>query len=469
MGAIGIVWSRPKSVRTTVVEFTRRHLSRNWRAWSALRRPSRPSLAPSLPRSSRQPSSMPFGLFSKKKAPSNNGHEVARVATRSSIEADLVSVSTTLEYVHAEKGLPSSPNGRTGLRQSPAQSSVYPNAVASSSKLKLPFSRKKASSTAASTSTTSLATTNGGLSPPPRPPAGRKSFSAGTDVSQLDSQRLGPPPSRSAIFAAYADPNSANSTRSLPNDTSPPHSGQSQPAAPKKHGLFHWSKSTPNTRQKRPPEPEAETSKAPDDGAFNLKAFRHVGPSPSPSQAQPSPSPAQSTSSLVPPVRPRIRNNSGASDSSQRISVAAFREAQARRSLAGSPIPSMRSPSPGPMLPPHRPMNTPSPVHTRSPPLPLPQTGRAGFVNRSTISPSNPAFGRKSTAYSTSTDSDESSSEESSGEDVGLRRGGTVTQRGPSDSKQISSASPSPVAPVISSKSPNPPSRGMTILTTQRR
>ncbi|KAI5836041.1 hypothetical protein K523DRAFT_117788 [Schizophyllum commune Tattone D] len=119
----------------------------------------------------------------------------------------------------------------------------------------------------------------------------------------------------------------------------------------------------------------------------------------------------------------------------------------------------MRSPSPGPMLPPHRPMNTPSPVHTRSPPLPLPQTGRAGLVNRSAISPSNPAFGRKSTAYSTTTDSDESSSEESSGEDVGLRRGGTVTQRGPSDSKQISSASPSPVAPVISSKSPNPPSR----------
>ncbi|KAG6847321.1 hypothetical protein H0H93_008867, partial [Arthromyces matolae] len=50
------------------------------------------------------------------------------------------------------------------------------------------------------------------------------------------------------------------------------------------------------------------------------------------------------TTTLSPPI-PRPRGMSGES-SSQRISVAAFREAQARRSTAGSPSPSLRSPSP---------------------------------------------------------------------------------------------------------------------------
>ncbi|TRM66242.1 hypothetical protein BD626DRAFT_628194 [Schizophyllum amplum] len=377
---------------------------------------------------------MPFGLFSKKSKPSRSEPEVARTSTRGSADGDgdgdgdgdFPGISPSSEYIHADKHLPSSPNGRSGLRPGPGtQSSVYPNAAASSSKLKLPFSRKKTSSTAASTSTTSLATTAGGLSPPSRPGAGRKSFSTASDVNQ---DRLGPPPSRSAIFATYADPHNAHSTRSLPNDPAPSRQdAQSRPPPPKKQGLFHWHKSSPNTLPKPSPQLKASASAQPEEGAFNLKAFRHVGPSPSPSQ----PSPSDSTSSLVPPARPRPRNGSGSSDTSQRISVAAFREAQARRSLAGSPIPSMRSPSPGPMLSsPNRQFGSPSPVATRSPVLPAPSTGRPGYINRSAIPSTNPALGRKSAAYSTTTESDDdSSSEESSEEGVGLRRGGTVTQR----------------------------------------
>ena len=52
----------------------------------------------------------------------------------------------------------------------------------------------------------------------------------------------------------------------------------------------------------------------------------------------------------MPVPRLRSRGESINSDSSQRISVGAFREAQARRSLAGSPSPSFRASSPAPAL-----------------------------------------------------------------------------------------------------------------------
>lgn len=163
----------------------------------------------------------------------------------------------------------------------------------------------------------------------------------GKDPTELRRQR--PPLSRSAIFAAYADNGSSFSTRSLPESTlrssSPqsPASPSPSPALPQKRpSLLAWAKplshSSSNTGSNvdvslRTP---SERSDSPGDwNSFNLKSFRHIG----------SASPNQREVCLSPPI-PRPRGTSMHSDSSQRISVAAFREAQARRSQTGSPVPS---------------------------------------------------------------------------------------------------------------------------------
>ncbi|KAG5725574.1 hypothetical protein E4T56_gene9088, partial [Termitomyces sp. T112] len=198
---------------------------------------------------------------------------------------------------------------------------------ANASKLRLPFSRKKPQQNPAA-STTSVASSAfcSTFSTPPRPPYIRTSTSTADTDPDLDQRRLRPPPSKSAIFAAYADPNNALSTRSLP------------PAPPKKP-FFNWSKSVPKHT------PETDLT----DTSFNLKSFRHVGPSSPASYTSTTTTllsvpntPTGASPGPVPIPRPR-----GTSiESSQRISVAAFREAQARRSTAGSPAPSLRAPSP---------------------------------------------------------------------------------------------------------------------------
>lgn len=177
---------------------------------------------------------------------------------------------------------------------------VYQNNVAaSSSKLRLPFSRKKPS-----TSSTSLL-----------PP----SITSASD-SPIDHRRLRPPPSKSAIFAAYADPQIALSTRSLPPSPLPT-------PPPQKSSFFQWgSKSTPSTPHyiKKSDSPTEEKS-------FNLKAFRHI---------------SNNSDISLNQGPPRPRGTSITSESSQRISVAAFREVQARRSTTDSPVPSFRATSP---------------------------------------------------------------------------------------------------------------------------
>ncbi|KAG5639660.1 hypothetical protein H0H81_008821 [Sphagnurus paluster] len=284
--------------------------------------------------------------------------------------------SPTGEYVTPDRSLPSSPNGASTLhpdsaKREPAPSSVYPSLAqtASSSKIRLPFSRKKAAPAASTTSVVTTFSNSQGSnfgSPPRAPHPGRTSTSTTSDA-EVDSRRLLPPPSKSAIFAAYTDPQSALSTRSLPTEPLPlsftASSPTSAPAPPKKPGFFHWSKSSPNTLTKPKPKSTSPaqsppTSPSSDQNSFNLKSFRHVG---TPTAAITSPN--DSNISLSPPI-PRPRGTSTASDASQRISVAAFREAHARRSAAGSPVPSNRAPSPGPLMNVNYP-NRPQP-HKRS-------------------------------------------------------------------------------------------------------
>ncbi|KAF4604607.1 hypothetical protein EYR40_003381 [Pleurotus pulmonarius] len=270
------------------------------------------------------------GLFSKK-SKSRSPHAGTPSSLYSSAASELASsysspsVSPTTEYVTNDKSLPSSPNGKHALPRS-----VYPSAAASSSKLRLPFSRKKTASNA------SLAVSQyeESMSPPRPSYASRTSTAASSDTetSTIERRHLRPPPSRSAIFAAYGgDPRAAQqSTRSLPDErrTKPQPPSPPLPPVPQKRSLFGWYKSQPKSTTQPVTPTSAEES-------FNLKSFRHVRPG-SPTHSN------ISTASIsnLPPPRPRPRGTSTASDSSQRISVAAFREAQARRSQAGSPAPS---------------------------------------------------------------------------------------------------------------------------------
>ncbi|KAJ4470866.1 hypothetical protein J3R30DRAFT_1131926 [Lentinula aciculospora] len=340
------------------------------------------------------------GLFKKNKSRTDVGESTPASPTTSVAESSVH--SPTAEYIKPDSLLPSSPNGRSTLHPNSAftsptkstKSSVYPSVAASSpgssSKLRLPFGRKRA---AKSSSSNTGRDEDSDVTSQPLPPfTGRLSISAASESDAASFRRkLGPPPSRSAIFSAYGDPHSANSTRSLPNDYPAPAPPNETHASAPKRPLFPWSsKSQPNTtkvkaKSKSSPLKAEDVSAALEDtSSFNLKSFRHLGDPGSQSELLPPPGRSHSTipdsansssTSLVPPGPlpvPRSRNASFSSindpsASQQRISVAAFREAQARRSLAGSPVPSPRSPSPGPNLSAHRspPLNQASDVRQR--------------------------------------------------------------------------------------------------------
>ncbi len=356
-----------------------------------------------------------LGIFSKKIRASRKGDVTKGSPSINSVNSELESAlsSPTSEYIHTDRSLPSSPNGRDHLHPRDAARNVYPSPGASSSKLRLPFGRKKMAAASSSTvsNLTDYAARPGYL--------GRPSSGAMSDA-EADPRHLEPPPNKRSVFAAYGDPYSALSTRSLP-DT--PHSGSSSPKRP----FFNWSKSQNSTPAKsllQKARPAASSPLSPQldaESSFNLKAFRHVRP----------PSPARSTASaasLQPPTVPvaRPRNVSTASDSSQRISVAAFREAQARRSAAGSPVPSFRSISPGPQLDQGR-------GRPKVPPSPRQQPPHARIASRSVSR--NPLDGRRLSSLVYDSDSDESaSSSEADSEDdqaaknnLGRRR--TLTQQ----------------------------------------
>jgi hypothetical protein len=106
-------------------------------------------------------------------------------------------------------------------------------------------------------------------------------------------------------------------------------------------GIFSWARPRGRTKSKASiPDPSLRSAPVlplpSTDSSFNLRSFRTIT-SPTPESTPPSNSPP-SKSPIPRPHRPR--EDSFASDASQRISVAAFREAQARRSTTDSPVPS---------------------------------------------------------------------------------------------------------------------------------
>jgi len=237
--------------------------------------------------------------------------------------------------------------------RSPVNShNVYPlssnGASTSTTKLKMPFRRRQTALALTSTSRTSA---------PPAPPS-KEPYKSSVDSSVSVSPSLLPPPSRSAIFGSYADPHSALSTRSLPHGLPAVPSRRSSHDVPQKYetmsnpdshtpqptkqpntgGLFSWARPRGRTKSKAPPpdpSPSAPVLTLPPTDSFNLKAFRHVT---SPAPESP---PSGSPSDKDPIHRHRPRGDSFASEASQRISIAAFREAQARRSATNSPVPSL--------------------------------------------------------------------------------------------------------------------------------
>ena len=233
---------------------------------------------------------------------------------------------------------------------------VYPlssnGASTSTTKLKMPF-RRKQSALASNNLTSATSQTS---VPPTLPPKEPPKSSVDSSVSVSPS--LLPPPSRSAIFGSYADPHNALSTRSLPqgvptfqprrnsHDVPQNYETMSNPDShttpetkqTNKGGLFSWARPRGRTKSKAslpdPSLPAPILTLPPTTDSFNLKAFRHVT---SPGPETP---PSSSASDKDPLPRPRPRRDSFASDASQRIPVAVFREAH-RRSTTNSPVPSL--------------------------------------------------------------------------------------------------------------------------------
>ncbi|KAF7783967.1 hypothetical protein Agabi119p4_132 [Agaricus bisporus var. burnettii] len=333
------------------------------------------------------------GLFARKhKSSARSIHSTANGIAPSDVDSALS--SPTNSYITADRSLPSSPNGKNILNSDSGH--LTPNhyltpTSAASSKLRLPFSRKKSRVPIKDPSVVPSHTHTNSL-PPPR--VNHLNSSGAYDSDTGDMRPLRPPP---AVFGAYTDPNGALSTQSLPNEPIPSISPRQHKE--KRPSLFSWTKEPPQSKPLPDPKNEINLNsplQLEPDSSFNLKSFRHLRPS----------SPDASNCSLVvPPSRPR--NASVNSESSQRISVAAFREAQARRSTAGSPAPSYRSPSPS---------------------SPFPLDGQRG---RLSSRPSSQAINqRRSTnlAVGYTSDSDDSTSSEEEDSDDGLNRRNDATR-----------------------------------------
>lgn len=217
-------------------------------------------------------------------------------------------------------------------------SDVNGDSTPSSSRMKLAFRRKASASPVAPTS-------------PTRPQTG-----SNQTRSSLEASKYLLPPAKSSVFGSHSDSQTFSTTSLQSTARTAPDTSNYQdmlretrseaPKTPKKSGgLLSWARERTKSRPSSPPPIPVDS--------FNLKAFRHVRPE------SPSPQPDRPPSSLdmdlpPPPARPRPRGDSTASDSSQRISVAAFREAQAKRSATNSPVPSFRPPSAADTLMPTR-------------------------------------------------------------------------------------------------------------------
>ena len=266
------------------------------------------------------------GLFSKKRKLSSK--PASSIASSVATDLDVLSLNDESDYDHSHLN----PN------------TIYQNPAASSSKMKLPFGRSKSKLDLPATDSPS---------PTDLP---NTSFQFRTQSEPLTNPLT--PPQKPAVFGGYGDSGSALSTNSLPNvghARSESHETVKTaiPASTgKKSGLFSWARG--RKKSKPPPPPPSDLKQE----SFNLRAFRHVGGMDTASASGHD----DTTIPLdLPPARPRPRGDSAASDTSQRVSVATFREMQARRSQAGSPGPQPTSrPSPqidgNPLRPPVPPM-----------------------------------------------------------------------------------------------------------------
>lgn len=307
------------------------------------------------------------GLFSRKSKPSPRSKRDDHAdSSMNTSELDSALSSPTTSYVKPDNSIPSHPNARNLLHLDSAHelppSSVYPSlasmgTTSTGKKLRLPFTRRKVTSPRSELSMGSSVNVNSPNFNPSTQSVSNPRQSTSTFVSKTDPEelrRLRPPPSRSAIFAAYGDPTNNLSIQSLPDETPVVsrlsfHSPSPVPQSSKKTSLFSWSKGTSKSSTRSPLGDTTKSSldhilpTGSDSGSsFNLKSFRHIR-EPSATRSN-----ASNVSLALPAPRPRLRGENINSDSSQRISVAAFREVQARRSLAGSPSPSFRTPSPVP-------------------------------------------------------------------------------------------------------------------------
>ncbi|KAH9948207.1 hypothetical protein B0H21DRAFT_890679 [Amylocystis lapponica] len=248
--------------------------------------PSRPRLfASSAPRPSLSLPMAILALFARKDKHKTNADQT-RSNPASDLSADIDNASLAPPSVH---------------------STVYNGPpAASSSKLMLAFRTPKSSGLSPSSPDTSLL----------RPLVSWSS--ARSEPDHDDSLR--PPPSKSDLFATYADPAGARSTRSLPTDPLSLDPQLPVPPLKKTKGMFSWAHRE-RKKSKPPPVPVLPP------------------PTPIPSTFAPSDT-SRPSPPLPPPHFARPRGDSVASDSSQRISVAAFREMAARRSAANSPSPS---------------------------------------------------------------------------------------------------------------------------------
>ncbi|KAK7695216.1 hypothetical protein QCA50_002406 [Cerrena zonata] len=343
-----------------------------------------------------------LGLFSKRDKSKSSRSTTPSKSTAS--EAD----STEAEYVL--------PNARNTPQ---AHNGFYSNPAASSSKIRLGFGHKKSSPIVMADS------------PRLQPPLMHSPSSA---LSEGDLDHLRPPLSKSALFSAYSDPQGAHSTRSLPSkplhsrnnsrdiaqsvdghsNNDPPNTEKDRKGRnDKKGGFLAWAR---GRSKSRPPPPPPELTVDLSAESFNLKSFRHVG-SDSPAVEVPRPPSALSSPFNTPPVRPRPRGNSVASDTSQRISVAAFREMAARQ-RPNSPSPVLRPPS-RTELSSRYDNSSPSPVAGRRPGIPSPATRSSTAL-----------ASQSDTTSDEDSDSEESESEESGGSaTLRPKRSRTITQR----------------------------------------
>lgn len=328
---------------------------------------------------------MPFfgGLFSKRDKKSSNSSASSPDTSRASAvseqdyESQWESVSQTTHSHH---------HG----------SDINSDATPVSSLLKLPFRTRKTSGS-------------------PRVPLDQISakrisksytlYGSSSDADANASDLLRPPlrpdalSTRSLPVGARTAPD-ASTYQDLLSDTS----GERKKVVPKKSsGLLAWARERTKSRPSSPPPLPVES--------FNLKAFRHVRPESPSSSLQLSECPSSTVSTERPNRSVRPRGKSTASDSSNRISIAAFREAQARRSATNSPVPSFR--------PSTDTLTNRSLTPTRSVPQ-IHQTRSTAANRRSTA---RTISIRVSSSSSSSTSS--SSSEEDSDEDVTLTVHGT--------------------------------------------